>query len=247
MAIRSTITAFALAAGMLAGTAQAETSMQGSAAINGFTYKLIDLTPDDGQTPWIKLGEANAFTYAALYGNQGFSGPTALSDFGVGNSASTVANGIGSAQAIMNNGFGVSFLDLNNNAGLSLTGNNLNFVLAPNTMVVFSASGAANLSYDPAQASMHALAGIYGKAESGLLFTSAIDLSGASDAAFPLTASLSSGANEMNANVSFQTTLQGNVLSPVPEPAEAGMLALGLALLPAWMRRRKQKQNQKQS
>jgi hypothetical protein len=94
---------------------------------------------------------------------------------------------------------------------------------------------------------MHALAGIYGKAESGLLFTSAIDLSGTSDAAFPLTASLSSGANEMNANVSFQTTLQGNVLSPVPEPAEAGMLALGLALLPAWMRRRKQKQNQKQS
>jgi hypothetical protein len=242
MATRSIYAVVAAAACLLAGPAFADTQAQGSATIDNFSYQLIDLTPNDGATPWITLGPVGVYTMAALYDN-GFDQAATVAEHKDAAGTSAAVNRTGTALGTSVDGFGKSFLDLGAYAGRAFSANYIDFVLAPNTLALFFATGSASLNFDLGEAGMAAMVSLKGKVDSaaypnGLTFSSVINLVNPDEASFPLTISLSSGAGEVGGRLSLETTVEGQI-TPVPEPAAAAMLLAGLGLLAAYVSREK--------
>jgi hypothetical protein len=70
-----------LAAALPAAAADSPASASASASIGSFSYKLVDLTPDDGQTPSLTLSPWSSAPFANIYSDAGYRGAQLVLDF----------------------------------------------------------------------------------------------------------------------------------------------------------------------
>lgn len=245
------LSALAVAAAMITAPAYAATQAHASAGIWQLKLELIDLTPNDGQTPWVnfvpddsghpmnrpQLKACGPFRYSCEgklgLGEVDWSGPE-------GSARATISDTSTTAQSSVTVGSQIH--------GTEAYSTRLQFfTLSPNTTMRVTGIGALQADDAPGAltyAKLFINLGLYavpggapGKGESEFYQH---DWHG--DTVVNLSVSVSSGADQRFGGYSYVTEAITQVTSPVPEPATWGMLLTGLVTAGAAVRRRRGQQ-----
>lgn len=222
-----------LAACLLASTGGVAAQANSSASISDFGYELVDLAPDDGVAPSMSLTPTRIVGESILY-LQTFSIPLAeasTSTFG----ALSVDNAYGSASATLAPDYAASSTaDAQAYSSRAGTWVELDFVLSPNTRVIFSANGSVNAL--PANGYSSTEASLNGEITTpfishGTRFGASV-YSMLGEESRLLSAVANSDAEELAGTMSIRTGAWAeSYVPPIPEPGQAAMLLAGLALV----------------
>lgn len=243
MNIKSTLLAAALASLGACIAAPALAQSTANASLGALTYRLIDLDPYDGITPWISLTSTDAFGNGLLneptvpdqipheagrfdlftFGTVGFD--TAYGNAHMRLAPDTISSSI---EAINGQGF--------------VNANHLfSFTLSPHTQVVFSSAADLSGAFDPGVGLSESLVSLSGGSTDvpGFLsFGSSYRINGGDVHTLLSAAANNTFANPLTGFVALEADVSAQAVSPVPEPAPAGMLAGGLLLVGGLLRRR---------
>lgn len=231
--------AAALFLSSLASTASA-TVVNVDATITNFRYQLIDLTPDDGLSPWIRFDWMPS-PKATLFYDPNWSREYAHND-NRDDQAVVLQHGADIVRGQVRPKLISLDLHIAEGSAQVFMERIASYSLSPNTGFVFSADATLSSSVAPGP-QLYSYAGMSG------MFMSAPDAvplsfeGGAlSSPGRPVSGTVSvggaSGALEGSGGLFLGANAIVSSLSPVPEPGRAALLAAGLALLWSWMRRR---------
>jgi hypothetical protein len=224
-----------LAALLLAPSAFAQSAATSSATIQNFGYELVDLIPDDGIAPSVRLSsgqrraEANLYSYpdrapvanahSVNYASVSVSaaGSTAQSSLAPRQAASSVA----ALTASFSEAFAYDTID---------------FVLSPHARLIFSGDAHVAVQQN-LESNVFASAKIFGEIPSSPLLSTRTQFSSSLESALGentqmLSVAVNSGAGEAVGFVQLRTDAQAVSRVPaIPEPPPALMICAGLGLL----------------
>jgi len=210
-----------------------------SATLRNFTYELIDLTPDDDSLPSITFDGAFGFSQAVLYSIEGnLLGYGGTEVFGSGG----FANNWGSGSGFVTNDAVGGQLKVYSGIGIAISENLVNFVLSPNTRVIFSALSDVAAFYDPDTAAAYGSTAMLGElldsnGGASLQFSSTMPLAYGHNSGM-LSVTANSAGSYASGWISMQSeTVVLSVAAPVPEPVSAALMLAGLGLVRAVARR----------
>lgn len=229
-----------LAAWFSGGTAVAQTGaadVSGEAAIGNLRYELIDLTPDDGATPWLNL-EPLYSSASVRIGEWDEGGP---SDSLQGEGTLELADAGSSVYALID-GDGLRARSVAGQRDVDIrTDSSIGFTFSPNTRVIFMADAEVN-----AAAQSHAFNHSYASL-SGIVYGANGDVTSNSH----VTTSSGPGEQSVLLELIFRSadvTTSGHLslgastwsqVSAVPEPAQVSLLLFGVGAVAAAARRRR--------
>ena len=207
-----------------------------SAAVSNFTYQLIDLTPDDGLTPWIRF-DWMASPKASLFYDPDWSREFAQNpnrDY----EPVLLERGPDIVRGQVTPELVTLDLRIAEGSAQAYMEHIASYSISPNTRFVFSADAALDSSVAPGPRA-NAWAGMSGmfmlapdgiplSFEGGALTTPGGPVSGT------VSVGAASGALEGSGVLFLGASAIASSLSPIPEPGQAGLLAAGLVLL--WAR-----------
>jgi hypothetical protein len=235
-----TMLALALAAVGASPILPAAAQTSASAGIQELDYRLIDLNPDDGITPWIVFGDSWSNSAASIANlDKDIMQQLQNEKYGALN-FNTV---YGSGGTLTSSTSASAFVNAQSGTADANTVNALYFSLSPNTQLLFTGNGYAsavfNLGYGNASANatmVGTLSDDVGNLASATARVSA--LGGANSG--PMLIALTSQGSSMYGSVTMQVTTRAmSIAEPVPEPASAAMLLAGGGMLAALARRRR--------
>ncbi|QJD99312.1 PEP-CTERM sorting domain-containing protein [Massilia forsythiae] len=240
MNLQSTFAAAILAAGAFTGAGPAlaqSTPMPyvAGASVGNFSYRLVDLAPDDGIAPWIGVSPYTTSGYAHVYDQEGnhIDGADidAPGDAGFANDYAAARFGIGA-------GATEASLSLYSGYAYASANQDFRFMLTPHTEVVFSADALVWAAHDPAAEhdTATAIAELFGSLrnvgdDDGLAFSTSSQVTQDTRAEW-LSLSVHSGDDWAVGHVTMSAygVAESHAL-PVPEPAMPAMLLGGMGLL----------------
>ncbi|MBQ5949464.1 PEP-CTERM sorting domain-containing protein [Massilia sp. ST3] len=230
------LAAWFIASGAVAQTAPAPAGAE--ASLGQLRYELVDLTPDDGQAPWLTLAPSYRGMTARIGGNDTEGPAKDLS-----------ANGTLELEAGADHGWGELRDDgLANGASagdsmVAVSGwASYLFWFSPNTRVIFQVDGRSFTPGDDPQGDYHAAVGMSGAwyrpegPQEARVDLASSDGQGLREGLLELTMRSDSAASNGSLNLNAYAWAS---VSPVPEPAQAAMLLAGGVGLLAWPRRKK--------
>lgn len=242
MSLRLLFGTVGLAACFAGNAAMAQTGTTGNSAeasIGNLRYELVDLTPDDGETPWLSMG--NYFSYASgRIGGWGEGGPSdELREDGL----LELVDGLSRVSGVMSpDRLSASALSVEHDTDIS-TYSSVGFMFSPNTRLILMAdseidwaspSGSYNYTY-----AIATLDGDVQGANGDVYSSSALmTSSGPGYQSAMLELIFRSGDIAASGNVSLSAIARAEV-SPVPEPAQVSMLLAGCCAVAAVARRRR--------
>jgi len=217
------------------GIAPAASAQTGATTyFSDYDRTLVDLNPGDGIDPAISFDGSSVIGSTYFYDTPYATTPPryAVSNSSIGHvSFGIFTDGVWlSTDATPTSGNAV--LGIPHGSATLQTVSTDNFVLAPYTQVTFTIYGSVSeATIDGSTASGNlTLTGMLRDLDGSVI----LDRDGFSSDAGPTSGTLSvtlrTGANQLYGSVEFRSDLSARVLSPVPEPTSAGMLALGLGL-----------------
>ena len=238
MSMQHILAAALLAGGIgIAGTAGAQ--QLAGVAVGQLRWELVDLTPDDGITPWIGMNSYATQSYASVYDQEG----NEIDGVRIDRYGTTgFDNGYASMQANAQPNAANVLLTVHSGYGYVSANRSFRFILSPHTQVNFFAD--ADLWATPEKPGIswpNALAELYGSLpgyNDGERFMQSFHLT---DGTLhdTLTVSAASQGEWVNGYLALDAyAVAESHVAPVPEPATYGMLLGGLGLLALVGRRR---------
>lgn len=228
-----------------ASTAGAQAQLTGS--YFNLLYTLSDLNPGDGIDPGITFTGASANAQAQLYDAPNFTGPTratlqqsAFDDGGVVRFTLDNADFHDDGYLTSRVGSGTSVTG-HGSSLVTFQSNNV-FTLAPYTGITFNANGEVGETSSPgadASALVFMIATLHDLPGGAFTEQRASLSSDTGPTSAELSLTMATGAEALEGSIGFAARLSANVLTPVPEPATAAMLAAGLAVIGAGACRRR--------
>ncbi|WP_432381703.1 PEP-CTERM sorting domain-containing protein [Duganella sp. P38] len=216
-----------------------------SASLSGFSYKLIDLDPDDGITAGLTMSFPDYFISAAAYrDNSGVPSPEQV----INNPGTAhVTSGGGSATASFD---GTTAKSLTTNGHMPLVAStsivSWYFTLTPNTTVVFSGLGAIHADR-AGGVSANAASQLYAtyvgpNAPYDTTIYDGVNTLDGLNLSKQLSLTLTSGGYALDGQVGILTSsdIQGGSIAAVPEPSTYALFIGGLAALACARRRKRQ-------
>jgi len=242
-------------AGAILATAAVPASAQSIAGafVGNLSYQLIDLAPDDGIDPSITFtGATSSFAASFLFSDPFFTNVSATSTAsGTDTSDAFLSTSDGIAIAV-GSPFAVSAsTTMFSNSGATLAQSTMDFILSPNTRVIFTVTASVNALHDFTEGGLGtALASgvLYGQISN----SSSAGITDFSSSVFStlfaedrtLSAVVDSQGLEATGWLGMQAAAQSSSFAaPVPEPASLGMLAAGLGMLTGLGRLRRRRQD----
>lgn len=236
------IAAAGVAALFAASAATAQTATA-SAAFGNFQYALIDLTPGDGEAPWISFSGTREYVYAALYDGPRYGGALVGIVDAREYSEVNLAAGENRLSGFLRPGAVSAAMRTFDKGGEANMKEDVSFSLSANTRVVFSGLASVSASFNPGVTEGTAFAGMEGwftadPADAPLRWDSALSWSEGPEQ-MPMSVEADSLAGVATGTIAFYANVvtQGPV-PPVPEPGMAAMLLGGAGMLAAIGRRR---------
>ncbi|ALK95771.1 hypothetical protein AB595_24035 [Massilia sp. WF1] len=209
-----------------------------SATIGNFSYRLIDLTPNDGQTPSLRLGTWSSDPFAIIFSDTAYRNQL-VQHFRHDDGDVSVQFGDDVASAGMTLQNGHAAVGIGDRSGRAEASSFAYFDLSPNTRLEFLAYATGSTAVGAGEQA-YADAGLSGKRFAGsatpetdiydMLFTNQpgsrerwveVDVTSGAD---PVSGYMTVVARAGASSLAPPTT-------PVPEPAHAAMLLAGLLLL----------------
>jgi hypothetical protein len=228
-----TALAFGLAIGVPA-TAAADPATATASASN-FNYTLIDLTPDDGKTPWVSLAPWGASETTVIYGDTMSSGGTAAQNnhFDYGKAQAQAGSDVASGS--VQPGQAQASIAISDRSGEAYAKDEYLFTLSPNTRLVFSAYATVDTAMDRISNPATAIAGLggqqYGVYPNGDLIGTLRLVERPGSQAGWVEVDVESGAGGTSGYIDVYALARVSNVSPVPEPSPALLLLAGLPLL----------------
>jgi len=232
--------AIALSTAALPGSALAQQTA--GVDLGQLEYRLIDLAPDDGIDPWIRLNSYATLAYAHVYDQEGNEiAGTEIDRFG----STGFDNGYASLHAHTGADAAGVLLTLYSGWGYVSANRSLRFLLSPNTQLEFSVD--ADLWARPEAPGVSwptAMAELYGSLDGfndGERFTDTFRLEdGVQHGTLTVTASSSGEWAEGRLAFDAYAVAESHAL-PVPEPQTSLLLLTGAGLLAVIGRRKNQR------
>jgi hypothetical protein len=243
-------------AAIVAATAAAPARAQSIAGafVGNMNYQLFDLTPDDGIDPAITFtGFTTSSASSYLFSDPFFTTVATSSTSSGSDLASAFASDASGIAIAVGSPFAVSAsTTMTSNSGLSLSQSTLDFILSPNTRVIFTVSASVNAAPDFTEG------GLGTGFASGLLYGQVGNNSSSGVTDFSSSVFTNFGVEDRNLSalvdsqgvesfgwIGMQAAAQSNSFATpmpaVPEPASAGMLAAGLGVLSGLVRARRRR------
>jgi hypothetical protein len=246
MRLKQALLAAVLAASATTFALPTAAQSSASAFLGNLAYELIDLTPDDGSTPYITFtGNTTTSATSNLYADPDFTQLAAtLTMFGTDFGTTYVNNADGTASAAASPfGVGADVLMMSN-SGFAQTSSTVDFILSANTRVIFTVFGSVEAMPDFFNDGYaYAYAGMYGELQNDA--SDGVNNFGASMYSLflreerYLAASGQTQGLESSGWLGMQSIVEGATMAaPVPEPGSVAMLAAGLGMLAGAARRR---------
>lgn len=241
MNLRRTACALLLSMPCLSATAQQPATA--SASLRDFQYTLVDLAPQDGIAPWIRIEEPWYWPTTTIFSERGWSGEV-LADTQGGELGGPVRAAFGRnvASGRLSETAADSYIEIHDGSGLSYNSYHFSFVVSPNTRLVFSAYGMVEASMEDGVNYAGGSAGwdggltvAPGADEIDLWTIRGVFATGRDEG--PLSVSVDTGALEGTGWMSFGANVAASIL-PVPEPSRWTMLLAGVMLTASLARRR---------
>jgi hypothetical protein len=225
-----------LAAALPAAAADSPASASASASIGSFSYKLVDLTPDDGQTPSLTLSPWSSAPFANIYSDTGYRGAQLVLDFRHDDGDVRAQYGADVSSAGIRLQEAHAAIGIADRSGRADASTFAYFTLSPNTRLAFLAYATGSVATDAGNEA-YAAAGLYGKRFAGST-TPETDIYDSLLVNRPgsqqhwVEVDVDSGADPVSGYMTvFASVAASNSAAPVPEPAHAAMLLAGLLLL----------------
>lgn len=234
------ILASALFAAGIGAAATASAQQLAGVDVGQLRWELIDLTPDDGITPWIGVNSYATQSYASIYDQEGNEiDGVRIDRYG----ATGFDNGYASLQANAQPDAASVLLTLHSGYGYVSANRSFRFTLSPHTQVNFYADAALWATPEqPGVSWPNALAELYGSLpgyNDGERFMQSLRLTDGTlhDTLSVTAASQGEWATGYLALDAY--AVAESHAAPVPEPATYGMLLGGIGVLAAAGRRRR--------
>jgi hypothetical protein len=243
MKINAKLATCVVAALATAAALPAAAQSTASASVEHLGFRLVDLAPNDGVTPSITFGSGVRYSMTSITDLNGTLveqmrtdnfGPVGFNTmYGGGNSFTDAYTASASLNVLSGSGY-------------SNAVNAFYFVLSANTRVEFTADGLASSYFAASTGNAFAQALMTGslKDSSGnMLIGSDTDINArGSMTSGPLLLSLSTQDSALSGSLIVKIETNGSsMVSPVPEPASAAMLAIGAGVIAGLARRRSAK------
>jgi hypothetical protein len=234
-----TLAAAALATLAMGSMSGAAAQASATASLDTFDYQLLDLRPDDGIAASVSFYAGSESGAIHLYDNPFFGGTPGQSSETSGSGSLLIDTGRAYAAGEVTPTGGHMRIGLQENSGDARTHSLLEFILAPYTQITFNLN--ARVSADPGLSNAaSASASLQGRlpGDSSVEDNDFLSTTSGEESRI-LSVSLGSVEGERFGTLGLTTMVTAQVLSPVPEPEAAAMLAAGLGVLGACMRGRK--------
>lgn len=230
----------ALLAPLFLAGAPALAQQSAEVSASHFGYHLVDLAPGDGIAPQLAWTGDTYLAYASVYDAQANQIDGVQIDTA---GSSGFADDYAAARVDAQSDAAHIRLDLASGYGYASANRGFHFTLSPHTQVVFDLDADLWASADPAAGSLPtALAELYGSlhgiGDGDWTFNTRAQVDGGSQHGQLAVAAVSQDA-WVDGYVAYSAyAVAESQALPVPEPAPAALLAGGLGLLAAYMRRR---------